>query len=244
VSEQHATSATTGRRSTGMLAAYAVGQLLVVVFGVAIVVAAADDGSGYGIVFGAFLAGIGLVSLLATGLEAVHGRSSHGATLGTAPDGAAVTVLRRAGWVSLVRAAFLTVIAGCLVAGGIVALGSGDTALGVLLLVLGAVFVGLLLPVLLGRLPSGAVYLTASGVTSAKDGAWWRLAWDDIAGVVPEEPTGGARPRRSARDPDPLPQRGHRDAGLPAAGLPRPSRPPPGPGHAGLAGLGILRAGS
>jgi hypothetical protein len=50
------------------------------------------------------------------------------------------------------------------------------------------------------------VYLTASGVTSAKDGAWWRLAWDDIAGVVPEEPMAvvlrdGARPERGRTAP-------------------------------------------
>ena len=77
MSEQHATSATTGRRSPSTLGQYVVGQLLVVTVGGSIVVSALRDDSGYGVVFGAFLLGIGLVSLLATLLELAHGRSAH-----------------------------------------------------------------------------------------------------------------------------------------------------------------------
>ena len=46
MSEQHATAATTGRRSTGTLGLYVVGQLLVVVVGGSIVGSALGDGSG------------------------------------------------------------------------------------------------------------------------------------------------------------------------------------------------------
>jgi len=206
VSEQHATSATTGRRSTGTLGLYVVGQLLVVAVGGSVLRSALGDASGYGAVFGAFLLGIGLVSLLATLLELAHGRSAHGAVTGTAPDGAPATVLPRAGWVTVISAGFLAVVAGCLVAGALVGFGRGDTGLAVLLLVLGAGFLALLAPVLLGRVRAGGVYLTAQGVTSVKDGAWWRVSWDDVAGVVPEEPLAvvlrdGARPERGRTAP-------------------------------------------
>ena len=90
MSEQHATSATTGRRSAGSLGLYAVGQVLVVAGRrSASWTAALGDGSGYGVVFGGFLLGVGLVSLLATLLELAHGRVPHGAVTGTAPDGLA-----------------------------------------------------------------------------------------------------------------------------------------------------------
>ena len=188
MSEQHASSATTGRRSAGRLALYGVGQVLVALVGIGIVTAALKDGSGYSVVFGGFLLGVALVSLLATVLEAVHGRASRGAVTGTSPDGQPATVLPRAGWVPWVSAGFLAVIAGALLAGGLVAVSGGDTLLGVVLLVLGAPFLAMLVPVLLGRVPTGGVYLTQRGVTSAKDGSWWRATWDEIAGVVPGEP--------------------------------------------------------
>ena len=97
---------------------------------------------------------------------------------------------------------------GCLVAGAAVGFGRGDTGLGILPLALGAGFLALLAPVLLGRVRAGGLYLTAQGVTSVKDGAWWRVSWDDVAGVVPGRAAGrgAARRRRSRARPDRAPR--------------------------------------
>jgi hypothetical protein len=98
------------------------------------------------------------------------------------------------------------VTGGCLAAAAFVELSDGGTGLGVVLLVLGVVVLSMLVPVLLGRVPAGGVHLTEQGVTSAKDGSWWRLDWDDVAGVVPGEPLAvvlrdGARPARGRTAP-------------------------------------------
>jgi hypothetical protein len=196
----------TGRRSPGKLAAYAVAQVLVALVGGATLVVALGWRDASTAVYGAFMLGFGLVSLLATTLEAVHGRRTHGAVTGTSPDGLPATVLPRAGWAPMVSGAFLVVGGGSFVAAGFVSLAAGDTLWGVFWLALGAATLGLLVPLLLGHVHAGGVYLTADGVTSVKDGAWWRVTWDDVAGAVPGEPlavvlSDGARPDRGRSAP-------------------------------------------
>ena len=196
----------TGRRSPGRLAAYGTAQILVALVGAGTLVVALDRGDASTVVYGAFTLGFGLVSLLATVLEAVHGRRAHGAVTGTSPDGLPATVLPRAGWAPMVSGAFLVVAGGSFVAAGFVRFAAGATLWGAFWLALGVASLGLLVPLLLGRVHAGGVYLTADGVTAVKDGAWWRVAWDEIAGVVPGEPLAvvlrdGARPDRGRSAP-------------------------------------------
>lgn len=195
----------TGRRSGGRLALLAAGQVFVVLVGAGILVAAVRDGSTYGVLFGVLLTGLGVVSLAATVLETSR-RGSTGAVVGRSPAGVPATVLPRAGWVPAVTAGFLVVLAGCALAAGVVAVGRDDLVVAVVLLAVGAVLATYLAFVARGRMPAGGVYLAADGVTNVKDGATWRIGWDDIAGVVPGEPLAvvlrdGARPVRSSTAP-------------------------------------------
>ncbi len=196
----------TGRRSAGTLLLYVVGQALVALVGIGIATGALREASTAGVVLGLFLLGVAVVSLLATVLELVHGRGAHGALTGTTPNGTPATVFPRAGWVTLVNAGFLLATGGCLVAGGVVAFAGAQRALAVVLLLLGAALLSLLVPLAAGRVPAGGLYLTPQGVLSVKDGTWWRVRWEEIAGVVPQEPlavvtSDGATPERGRTAP-------------------------------------------
>lgn len=176
-----------GRR-LGVQMLLGAGAALMAVVGVAVVVAAADDASTYGVIFGVLVATLGLLTLAMLCLELRHRRRRPGASLGTTPDGGPATVVGRATWAVWIGVLSLVVLAGAPLAAAVVALGRGDVFLCGVLLVVGLWPASYLVPVGLGKVSAGGLYLTSDGLANYKDGGWWRVRWDDVDGVVAGEP--------------------------------------------------------
>lgn len=144
------------------------------------------------LVFAAFLTAVGLLGFAWAVLETRHLRARPGAALGRSPVGSAALVVARATWMLVIESALCLALAAALVVGGVLALlhghGSGGMVIGIPLLLAGGLLLALLGPVASGSVRSGAVYLTPEGVEHRVEGSWWRVPWDDIQGVLPDDP--------------------------------------------------------
>jgi hypothetical protein len=171
----------------GRTALVAVGGLLVLVVGLASILAPDRDAALR--IFGGFLTAIGLLSVAASILEFRWSRRRPGAQLGVAPDGSPATVLARAPWAVWMSAAMLVALTAGLLAGAGLAAAREAWVWAAAFAAPGLWFGSLLLPFVLGRIPAGGVVLTSRRLINARDGGSWEVAWDDITGVVPGEPT-------------------------------------------------------
>lgn len=176
----------TGRRP-GVLILYGSGGALLVLVGVAMVAAAADE-SANGLVFGAFVGAIGFLALALAVLEFRQVRRRPGASLTVGPDGTSATAVEAAAWVLPTAALAVSLVTGALLAFSVLAAVDGNWFLCVALLALGVVPGSLLVPLARGRVRAGGLYLRPEGVLYRRWASCWQVAWDDIAGVVPDEP--------------------------------------------------------
>jgi hypothetical protein len=159
----------------------------VTLVGVGGAIAGADDSPGTAVFLG-FVGAVGVLMLVSFALEALRrGRRPFG-HVGTSPDGERATVLPFSGaaLASPVVMMVLVLVAGAV--GAVVAQGDGSTPWVVICVVLAVGALALLLPVIGGRVRAGGVYLTPQGIEHRRLGTSWRLPWDDVEGVVPQEP--------------------------------------------------------
>ena len=163
------------------------GSLVLVVVGVAGVLAAAGDDSLGGMVVLGLVAAVGV--LTAASLLAEHAWRSRRpyARVATAPSGVPATELPFASVSVWARAALLALLLVAAVAGALVALDAGSTGWVVLSVVVAALALAQLVPVLIGRVRPGGVFVTREGVELRRLGTGWRVRWDDLEGVVPRE---------------------------------------------------------
>jgi hypothetical protein len=169
-------------RPGGGRAGRAVGGLLLLVVGGAVIWQAGLAASGFGVLFGVLLAGVGLLAFAQLGLEG--GGHGDGVVTTTSPDGEPATFLPRKGAVPLLSALALLLLAGYLLGTAWVAADDGQAVLAVIAAVLGlplAVYLGF---VAAGRMPAGGVYLTPTRVVDVASGSTVGVRWDDIVGVT------------------------------------------------------------
>ena len=174
-------------RGLGRSVLVAVGGVLVLVVGLAAV--AAPDRDAATRIFGGFLTALGLLAVVAVALELAWARRRPGARLGVAPDGTPATVIARAAWAVWMSAAMLAVLASGLLAGAALAIAREAWFWTAAFGAPGLWFISLLPPFVLGRIDAGGLVLTPTGLLNSRDGGSWEVAWDDITGVVPGEPT-------------------------------------------------------
>jgi hypothetical protein len=165
----------------------AVGSVLVLVVGIAAVSATDRDATLR--IFGGFLTAVALLAVSASALEYRLSRRRPGARLGAAPDGTPATVVPRARWAVWMSAAMLVVLAAGLLACAGLAIAREAWVWAAVFGAPGLWLASLLVPFALGRVDAGGLILTPRALISARDGGSWLVAWDDITGVVPGEPT-------------------------------------------------------
>jgi hypothetical protein len=177
----------------------------VTLVGVGGVIADGGDSPGTSVFLG-FVGAVGILMLVSFALEALRRGRRPFARVGTTPEGERATVLPFAtpALASPVVLLSLVLLAGA--AGAAVAQADGATPWVVICLVVAVGALALLLPVLAGRVRAGGVYLTPQGIEHRRLGTSWKVGWDDVEGVAPEEPLpvlsrAGARVVRARTSP-------------------------------------------
>jgi hypothetical protein len=167
---------------------YTLGAFWTVVAGVGLVAGAALDESAYGLIFGAFGGALGLLALALLALEWRLARHRPGPVIGRDQRGSAATVVGRTRWMTVLSGTSVLIFASASLAAAVAAFAQDDRLAAVVLLLFGAWMASLLVPLLRGQVETGGLYLTPEGLTHRKDARWWHVGWDDVAGVVIEEP--------------------------------------------------------
>ncbi|MGQ0625016.1 MAG: hypothetical protein ACT4PP_10275 [Sporichthyaceae bacterium] len=127
------------------------------------------------------LAGIGLgIAGVGTCIEFFRVLHRRGATLGISPDGHAATVITRPPWtipaITVVLAGFVAWPTGSL----IIALVQRDWGIALFAAPFALWLGAFLVPIALGQVQRGALYLTPQGIHHVWVGAWWTIDWDDV----------------------------------------------------------------
>jgi hypothetical protein len=140
-------------------------------------------------VFFGFIAAAGLISLVSLSLELLLVRRRPSVSLGVAPEGGApATLLLRAAWTVWVGGAAAAALAVAALLGAVLALRSDNWFLALLLAIVGLWSASYLVPLVLGQVTAGGVYLSAAGIEHRRSGSWWRIGWEDVADVAAQEP--------------------------------------------------------
>lgn len=167
------------------LVAGLVGSAVLVLVGLAGLLAAANDAAG--LVFMGLVVAVGLLTAASWVAEATWVRRRPFARLATTPEGRPATVLPFASTSVWVRSALMVLVLAAAVAGLVVALDAGSTGWVVICAVVGLLTLVPLVPVLAGRVRPGAVHVTSEGVELHRYTTRWRVRWDDLEGVVPRD---------------------------------------------------------
>jgi hypothetical protein len=179
--------------------------VLLTLIGVGGAAAGADDHPGTAVFLG-YVGAVGVVGIVAVLAEVAALSRRPVARLATTAGGERATYLPYGVSLLVGPVGALVAAVGAGVAGAVVAGRNGSTGGLVVAVVVGLAALGWLLPVLLGRVRTGGVWVSPSGVEQARFGSRWRVGWDDVEGVVPQEPLAivlrpGARVSRERTSP-------------------------------------------
>ena len=175
------------------------GAVLLCVVGLVLTVSSLGSEPGLA-VFGVLLLGLGACSALTQLLRGRQGgRRRQGvsapgdepvvATSSSPEGGAVVSVVGRSSTL-LVACAAISWVALCAAAGGVVAFGSGNPTVGVVLLAVAVIAAGyLVIPVARG-MRSATVELTPEWLAAERFGARWQVPWTEVSGSVPPRSPG------------------------------------------------------